>query len=102
MSFSRHLVLPANPHSNRPHLDHPLGTAHQVEAVVRISTSAIVIGPDSGVLYGECHARIEKHVEERGSRVVDLQPNFFFTNLLVGLVKLGLSLSMCWLPAADL
>ena len=53
-----------------------------VEAVVRISTAAVLISLDSTGVYAKAHARIEKHIAEHKLPVIDLQPNWFMSNWL--------------------
>lgn len=54
-----------------------------VELVVRVSTADFLINPDHGV-YAKAHYNIERFVEKHNYPVVDLRPNWFFTNWLWG------------------
>lgn len=54
-----------------------------LEAVVRISTCDFLIGPEVHCVYAKAHWRIEEWITQHSAKVVDLQPNYFFSNLVM-------------------
>jgi len=53
-----------------------------LEFVVRVSTASVLIHPGSTGVYARAHAGIEAFIEYNNSPVIDLNPNWFFDNIL--------------------
>uniref|UniRef100_A0A7S0R9G8 NmrA-like domain-containing protein n=1 Tax=Chlamydomonas leiostraca TaxID=1034604 RepID=A0A7S0R9G8_9CHLO len=53
-----------------------------VELVVRVSTASCLMSLDSPSIYARAHARVEQYISQHNSKVVDLNPNWFMSNLV--------------------
>jgi uncharacterized protein YbjT (DUF2867 family) len=57
-------------------------TAAGVKAIVRISTASFLIHPGSTGVYARAHACIAAYIDYHHSPVVDLDPNWYFDNII--------------------
>ena len=72
-----------------------------VEAIVRISTAAVLIALDSTGVYARAHARVEQYIAEHKSKVIDLQPNWYMSNWLSSAGEAKATGKITWPAAAE-